>query len=115
MQNLWKKKLKGKKKVGTKCFRSHSLFNHGFPTDFFLFFFDFQTLRLTRYYSCIFWQPKNTLPSLYNVHVHAAVWPLFFEPDLSIRSPARWQVGRKVAGDMIELHIYIEDFLFKAF
>lgn len=34
-----KKNWREKKKVGTKSFRSHSLFNHGFPTDFFLFFF----------------------------------------------------------------------------
>lgn len=76
-KSVKKKNWREKKKVRTKSFRSHSLLNHGFPTDFFLFFFDFQTLRLTRYYSCIFWQPENTPPSLYNVHLYAAVWPLF--------------------------------------
>ena len=73
-----KKNWREKKKWGQRVFVHTAYLIMGFPTDFFLFFFDFQTLRLTRHYSCIFWQPENTPPSLYNVHVYAAVWPLCF-------------------------------------
>lgn len=115
MQNLWKKKLKGKKKWGQRVFIHTAYLIMGFRLIFFSFFSIFKHCDLLAIIVVYF----DSLKTHHLASTTFTYTPQFdhfvFELDLSIRSPARWPVGRKVAGDVIELHIYIEDFLFKAF